>query len=133
MKRVVQNDVLAGQIVQKAGLGLYPPYAGLLVQSEAGVHGAVVISHFDGRNAEITTAGQDYWTAGTVREVLRYVFDALACERLSASCERGNKRCIAALKAVGFKREGCRRASDKKRDLILFGMLRAECRWLKGA
>lgn len=130
--RLVQNDERARRRLEAEGLAVVPPFSGLLVMDGEVERGAVVVSHFDGEDCEIQCCGSGYWSAGTVREVFRYAFDALKCRRVSARALSDNSRCLAAMKAIGFRQEGVKRRAVDGKDVIMFGMLRDECRVLAG-
>jgi RimJ/RimL family protein N-acetyltransferase len=131
--QISQEDDTARIIAERSGLAVIPPFAGLVVRNERGdAHGAVILSHFDGEDCEIQCVGHDYWTAGTVRKVFRYALDALNCKRVSARTVASNERCIAAMEAIGFRREGVKRKAHEGEDVVMFGMLREECRLLAG-
>jgi RimJ/RimL family protein N-acetyltransferase len=62
--------------------------------------------------------------------VAAYVFKQQDCVRLNALVARKNKRSRKWVEGVGFKLEGCARKGYGKDDLMIYGMLRHECRWL---
>jgi RimJ/RimL family protein N-acetyltransferase len=63
--------------------------------------------------------------------VFDYVFGQLDCTRLTAITTKRNKRTRAFLQALGFMLEGnARRGYDGKRDALIFGLLREDCRYL---
>lgn len=71
-------------------------------------------------------------TPAVMREIAQYVFVDSDCRRLSAQTETTNEACVRLLKGLGFQREGImRRASYNQSDMVLFSMLREECRFLK--
>jgi RimJ/RimL family protein N-acetyltransferase len=62
--------------------------------------------------------------------IAAYVFKQLDCIRLNALVARKNKRSRKWVEGVGFKLEGCARKGYLKDDLMIYGMLRNECRWM---
>jgi RimJ/RimL family protein N-acetyltransferase len=62
--------------------------------------------------------------------IAAYVFKQQDCVRLNALVARKNKRSRKWVEGVGFKLEGCARKGYLKDDLMIYGMLRNECRWL---
>jgi hypothetical protein len=67
------------------------------------------------------------------RRLLKTIFRTAftRATRLSALIEPSNERALAQVKRLGFWPEGfCRLAIEGKRDAVMFGMLRQECRWL---
>jgi RimJ/RimL family protein N-acetyltransferase len=70
------------------------------------------------------------------RRLLKTIFRTAftRATRLSALIEPSNERALAQVKRLGFWPEGfCRLAIEGKRDAVMFGMLRQECRWLADA
>ena len=69
--------------------------------------------------------------------IFAYPFEQLRCTRVTAPVLAGNLRCLRAVEALGFELEGRLRGADRTgQDLLIWGMLAEECRWLtepKGA
>lgn len=70
------------------------------------------------------------------REFLRacfsYPFLQLGCQRVTGLVRTDNKAAQRFDEHLGFKREGLlRQAEEDGCDLILYGMLKSECRWIK--
>lgn len=64
-------------------------------------------------------------------ECFRYVFEQLACKRITARVARSNQASIRFCLSLGFKPEGiCREALSGGEDLCIYGMLARECSWL---
>lgn len=75
----------------------------------------------------------DWCLPGTVRALFDYPFNQLGCERITAAVGRHNKRSRRTVEGLGFKLEGvCRKALGRKEDLMLYGILKSECRFLNG-
>jgi RimJ/RimL family protein N-acetyltransferase len=70
----------------------------------------------------------------TLRRVFAYPFIDLGCKRLTDHVPRRNKPARAFAEKAGFRLEGVKKGGfDGRQDLILYGMLRKDCRFLKGA
>lgn len=124
-----RDDQAARVVLEHLGQAVVPPFAGFVIHDAHGsIKGAVIISHFDGEDCEIQCDGFQYWSIGAARIVLRYAFDLLGCSRLSARTLAGNDRSADALLAIGFKQEGVKRRALDGTDVILFGLLREDCR-----
>lgn len=68
---------------------------------------------------------------GTIRALFDYPFNQLRCERMTAVVGRKNKRSRRVVEGLGFKLEGvCRKALGRKEDLMVYGILKHECRFL---
>lgn len=69
------------------------------------------------------------------RHVLHYIFDVafnkFRCKRISLMVNAGNAPCLNFVTKLGFKEEGRLRAyREDGADIIIFGMLKDECRYL---
>lgn len=78
-------------------------------------------------------AARRFWAHREIFEtVFDYLFNFLNVRRVTAPMSVDNIRCIRLAEAVGFQREGLlRQANLDGGDLVLYGMLRGECRWIK--
>lgn len=66
-----------------------------------------------------------------LRSAFRYPFVQLGCRRVTGLVRTDNLEAQKFDEGLGFKREGLMRcADDDGCDLIVYGMLRDECRWL---
>ena len=94
----------------------------------------VILCHFSSPfEAEFNTAVLD--PRCVTRRVLRAVFTALFSRvvRITAQIAPDNTRSLRSVVRMGFKLEGrMRLALDGKRDAVVFGMLKSDCRFLSG-
>lgn len=67
-----------------------------------------------------------------MRVFFHYPFVQLQCQRVTAIVARKNKPSRSLVEGVGFRLEGVCRKGFGSDDAIIYGMLRHECRWLKG-
>lgn|GEM_PF-1261429 len=66
-----------------------------------------------------------------LRELFEYPFIKLSCNRLVCMIENCNTPSINLARQLGFVHEGTlRQASLNNNDILIFGMLRNECKWL---
>ena len=93
---------------------------------------AVVYNHFSGNDIAMHVAGKGYWaTPAVLRAYFTYPFNQLKCQRVTAYVASRNAKCLTLVERLGFRREGCLREGAYDDDLLIFGMLRRECRWLE--
>ena len=95
--------------------------------------GGIVFNQYTNFDINITIAASSpYWCNRSVlRTISDHVFNQWGCKRASALVAKKNKRCRKFLEGMGFKLEGCKRkAFDGAQDLMLYGMMKDECRWL---
>jgi [ribosomal protein S5]-alanine N-acetyltransferase len=109
----------------------------LIVHHEDGPIGVIGLSELvrrDRRAVVGTWLGRRWWGSGANFEakalVARLAFDALGLERLGAYADVQNDRSQAALRRIGFAREGVLRGfhrhGERVRDVAVFGLLRAD-------
>jgi hypothetical protein len=100
---------------------------------EGGIMGVILCNFSSPFEAEFNTAVVD--PRCVTRRVLRAVFTALFSRvvRVSAQIAPDNTRSLRNVARMGFKLEGhMRLALDGKRDAVVFGMLKTDCRFLPG-
>ncbi|KQV27846.1 hypothetical protein ASC97_05625 [Rhizobium sp. Root1203] len=104
------------------------------MRDEAGYLGVVVFDAFTTTGCWISVAsnGSKNWlTREFILRVFAYPFVQLLYPRLNAFVSVNNQASIDFCEGFGFSREGLmREAGSDGEDLIVFGMLRRECRWL---
>jgi L-amino acid N-acyltransferase YncA len=92
----------------------------------------VVYNHFSGNDIAMHVAGSGYWaTPAVLRAFFRYPFNQLKCQRVTAYVGSKNSKCLTLVNRLGFVPEGRMREGLPGDDLMVFGMLRRECRWLE--
>jgi len=104
-----------------------------------GVTGLSELSHRDRRAVVGTWLGRAHWGTGANREakalIARLAFGVLALERLGAYTDLENPRSQAALRGIGFSREGVLRCwhrhGDQVHDVIVYSLLKRE--WERSA
>lgn len=144
--RMIRDDEGAAAVAASRGVVIPPVFEesrsalgthyrrmmmGWRVADEAGAnHGYVVLfASVDGEDWEIMADGG--WTLREARGLFRFIFDQCKQIRVSARCKAANARNLRALQRMGFCVEGRKRLPDG--DILNLGMLREECRFLKGA
>jgi RimJ/RimL family protein N-acetyltransferase len=95
----------------------------------------VLYTNFNGVNIEMHVAsdGSRRWlNRAFLHEAFRYPFEQLGCQRVSGCVAARNVDALNFDLALGFKQEGyMRRATEHGDDLIILGMMREDCRFLK--
>lgn len=92
---------------------------------------AVIVWHDhvpDYGSVELTIIAENpLWAAPSiVKELMRYPFDALQCQRISVNTARKNKRARQLCERMGFKLEGVIRNGYGKQDMMVYGLLKSE-------
>ena len=99
-------------------------------------HGAATVLYTDyekALNCRMHVAGAGNWLSRTALSVFfSYPFEELGLRRITTLVEKKNRRARKLNEGLGFVREGCLRKGARNGDnLIVYGMLKDECRWLK--
>lgn len=125
-----QKRGLAEWAAQQLGIVIPEPYIALGIVNRAGVvSGVIILNDYTLHNIEISAAGRGAFTPAVIRQLSRYVFNQLGCERVTLRTKRSNKE---ARKVLGrhFTFEATLSRFYGKEDAFLFRMRRDECRWL---
>jgi RimJ/RimL family protein N-acetyltransferase len=131
------DDAVAGFVAARiphAGEG-FGACTALGVVRDGRLTGGIVYHNWRGRDIEVSAAFEraDWARPSVLRALFAYPFDQLGCARMTALTGRANGRARRFLEGVGFVREGvARQALADDHDMMIYGMLRRECRFLKG-
>ena len=80
----------------------------------------------------IASVDKKWGTRYNLRAFFKYPFIDLSVKRVTTLCSANEKGIIMFNKRLGFKLEGYhRQAFFDGSDAVSFGMLKAECRWIK--
>ena len=104
--------------------------------------GGVLYAHYSGLpdgtfDIHMSCAGEGSWlTKSTLRAFFEYPFGQLNCSRVTALAAKANCKARDLNERLGFCQEGMIRGafgtfSGKRRDGVIFGLLRDDCRWIK--
>lgn len=97
--------------------------------------GGVVFTTFQGHDihAHLAFDTPRWATPQTLRQLFSYPFGQLPCVRMTAPIGRKNKHTRRFAEWLGFELEGVmKRGLDGREDLMIYGMQREQCRWVKG-
>lgn len=98
--------------------------------------GVVFFSDYDNHNIFIHLAidNPKICQKKNIRLMFDYVFNQAKCKRVTATCDDSRDRIKKLVEGVGFKKEGLIRnminRNDKDIDVVVYGMLNNECRWI---
>lgn len=129
------TEMVGEYLNEKVGIKLRPgSYSAMMVVNDDNDFVAgVVFSNFRDTDIEISTASETplAWRPHVCRAVFKYIFDQLGCVRCTSITTKSNKKARSFLEALGFQLEGnARLGYDGKRDALIYGLLRSECRFI---
>ena len=108
------------------------PSIGLL--EDGRIVGGVVYTMYTGNGIMMNVAGEykGWINRAFIRAAFAYPFKQLKCTRVSGLVRIDNEAALEFDTRLGFRQEGIiRRGDDDGTDLVLMGMLREECKWIK--
>lgn len=124
------SDEVAKWAGYQLGTEFVPPFIAWGILDRKGkLIGAVIFNDHADRNVEITTCGIRVYWRGVFREVFRYAFDDLNCERTTVRTRSDNEIVKTFIRKIGFTQEGVLRKWYGDADAIVYGMLKSECKW----
>lgn len=87
--------------------------------------------------ADIVMNVKGLFTTSLFSRIARVIFNYVFCQAKLARCSlqirASNAKSLRLVRAWGFKEEGCKRHGyvfPKVEDMVLFGMLKDDCRWI---
>ncbi len=108
------------------------PYEAFAVITNDRLTAVIFLCNFLNKDAEVSGCGTPGWlTKRVCREFFGFAFQTAQLSRLTAFAARKNKRSRELLEGLGFTLEGVKRkALHGKHDLIMYGLLAKDCRWI---
>lgn len=96
--------------------------------------GGVVYHEFRGNDVQMSCAATSrrWLTRPFLSAIFNYPFVQLGCDRVTACTPKKNVHTRRFLEGVGFIEEGNMRRGFVGDDCIVYGMLREECKWMRG-
>ena len=71
------------------------------------------------------------FTRKVIKDMFSTTFNQIGVNRVSVMVEHDNYKSKKAVEFLGFEREGImREASYNKKDLVVYGMLKRDCKWI---
>ena len=118
------------------GVGEFPEDTGNIALMRDGVIIAVcVYSHYTGAGVmmNIASDGSKRWmTKQFLRACFEWPFNYLKCRRVTGLVRADQPDVVKFDEHLGFKQEGVvREGEEDGMDLVVLGMLKSECRWIK--
>lgn len=124
---IVSDERVAQFVSHRLGVGLCPPYSTIGIERNGRIVAGAVFNQFEGPDVAVSIAGTG-WSREFMRQVGRYVYDTLGCERMTVTTEFPQVASYA--ERLGGKREGLlRNHFGAGRDGIIVGILRDEYRF----
>ena len=127
------EDERIAQWVQKRlpdFLGWNGAYRAVGYELRGQLKGGVVYSQYTGPNIMVATVLEAPLTRRFLRSIFFYPFCQLKCQRMTALIDQTNARSQRLVRHLGFKFEGAMREATPHGDMLIFGLLKRECRFL---
>ena len=104
------------------------------IEQDGELIGGVLYTHFTGASVSMHVAGEGkrWMTRDFLWRAFAYPFVQLRCRRVTGLVRADNIAAQRFDEHLGFRREGLiREATDDGCDLVVYGMLKRECRYLE--
>jgi len=128
------DDYLKHWTAKQIGIDGFGPSVAIGVQRDGEIIAAAV--YHDLRQGQIEAsiaATSQRWASRSVLHTLfAYPFLQVGAHRLLVQCSYANKKAMKMNRQLGFTEEGRLRQLYAPHDAILWGMLKDECKWIKG-
>lgn len=125
---------IADLVARGCGLpaGSWKDYSTLgLIRSGVFVAGCVYHRWSDGDVCVNIAAWERNWlNREYLFAIFDYPFNQAGCRRITALVDSNNFKSKRFVQSLGFREEGRLRKGTKTGDLLVFGMLKEECKWL---
>lgn len=107
-------------------------YAAIGLESDGDLVSGVVYNFYTGPDIamHVVGVGPTWLSRSYLRAAFKYPFVQLGCRRVTGYVPASNSRAQRFDEHLGFQREGLLRHALPDDDVIVYGMLREECRWL---
>lgn len=131
---VLERERIGKWVKDRIGLNGYwaADYQAVAVERGGKLIAGVVYDRHSGNDCCMHVSGIGYWaTPGTLRTFFSFPFMQWKYQRVTALVASKNHKCLTLVDRLGFTPEGRLREGLPNDDLMIFGMLRRECRWLE--
>lgn len=99
------------------------------LDAEGRVVSVAGIAGWTGDDCEIYLASDGRLRRDFIKAVFRYVYRDAGCTRCTCRVDEALTDWVGVLPRLGFVQEGRLRKAQEGRDLLVFGMLKEECRY----
>lgn len=138
MKRIVWNEPerVMHWVAARTDEDAYHLYTAIGLEHDGELVAGVVYTNKAGANIlmHVASDGSRHWmTPAYLAACFRYPFIQEGCQRITGLVRADNLEAQRFDEHLGFKREGqLRAACTDGTDLIVYGMLKSECRFIEG-
>lgn len=111
----------------------YPGAVGIGLDVDGKLTAAVVYELYNEISVNMHIALEPGWnlSRGQIKIAFSYPFEQLECQRITGTIRADNFSAQRLAEKLGFVQEGRMRCACKDgTDMIVYGMLRDECRWI---
>lgn len=140
MKRIVwdQPEQVMQFVAERTGEERYHDYSAIGLERDGALVAGVVYQLYTGQGGSMlmhvaSDTSRHWMTPAYMAACFRYPFVQMKCRRVTGLVRADNNAAQRFDEHLGFRREGLiRQGATDGVDMILYGMLRSECRYLEG-
>jgi len=134
-----RQEEIAAWVAEMIGIRPFHEYKAMGMEDEKGFLCGVVYDRFSMNSAgeyedcamHVAARSNSKWcTREFLKHAFGYPFKQLSCARVTGLVKAGNEAARRLDEHLGFVQEGILRKGMDGNDLILYGMLKQECKWI---
>ena len=120
-------------VAEQLGADSFGPARAIGITLDNQFLGGVVYHRLANENVEmsIATSSPRWATRAHIRDLFAYPFGTLQVRRITTTVTADNATAIKMNERLGFTREGTLREYNDGKDTEIYGMLVAECKWIR--
>lgn len=128
---VNEDAKVCGWVQDQYQVRFLPPLTAIGITRHGQIVGAAVFNNFEGSNIELSCLGKGAFPRSICRLLARTAFEVNGCERVTIRVRADNAYVLKLAGKFGWVMEGVLRKYYGNVDCVVFGMLKAECRFLR--
>ena len=128
------DDYLKGWAAKIIGIDGFGPSTAIGVERDGKIICAAVYHDYrDGQiEASIAASSRRWANRSVLHALFAYPFNQVGAHRLLVTCNEANEKAMKMNSQLGFTQEGRLRQMYDPHDAVIWGMLKDECKWIKG-
>ncbi len=128
------DDYVRAWVAKKLGINSFGPSTAIGIQKNGElIAGCVYHDYRDGQiESSLASSTKSWANRSVLYSLFAYPFLQVKANRLLVTCAENNEKAMKMNRQLGFVPEGILRELYYPNDGIVWGMLKQECKWIKG-
>ena len=128
------DDYVRAWVAKKLGINGFGPSTAIGIQKNGElIAGCVYHDYRDGQiESSLASSTKSWANRSVLYSLFAYPFLQVKANRLLVTCAENNEKAMKMNRQLGFVPEGILRELYYPNDGVVWGMLKQECKWIKG-